>query len=194
MAMQQQFVILVAGNTHTGKSTFARKIHRWLPNTELIEADQIARFLYHNHPDLQLCERVSRYGWHDPKLKLTIYFSIIRAALSCGKNILLTNNNTRLKWRRRLLGVVNQFKVRTILVFIDLPHWLLLKRIARTKKNTEALFKCHSYRELLIQHSPRVDKPSVDEVDHLFIVRKVAALSAIERKLKRLVRSWGYTV
>jgi predicted kinase len=188
----QQFIIMIAGNTHAGKTTFARRLLTWLPNTELIEADPIAAFLYHTHPDLQLRKNVIKYGWRKPVLKFKIYFTILQTALGCGKNVILTNHIVQLKWRRKILRVVKKFNVRTLLVFIDLPDWLLSKRIKQTRRTKETLFKCQNYQELLLRHIHKRNPPTTKEVDHLFMVSRVSELPIIERKIRRLVKSFGY--
>jgi len=190
-----QFIIMLVGKTHNGKSTFGRRLSRWLPNSVLLEPDDVGRFLAEYFPQLYYRRCLPARSCRYPTLKFKLYLTILRFALNCGRNVTVTSNNIQLQRRAQIRAIARRYRAKVIMVFFNLPDSVLLSRIRRTKRPQQYYCESKNFEEILLKkHNLWFSRPTRAEADRFYVVRKASNLPAIERKLKALIRTWGYRV
>lgn len=195
MSKQQQFLVMLVGKTHAGKTTFGRRLNRWLPYNILLEGDDINVFLAQRLPELYFQRFIADYGHNHPKVKFKIYFTILKFALSCGRNVTLTFNNVRRQWRARILNMARRCGAKTIMVFLDLPDRILIQRIRRTKRPLNYYFEDKNFEDiLLLKHNRWLERPTPYEANYFLVVHKASDLPHIEQRLRHIIRNLGYAV
>ncbi len=191
----QQFMVMLVGKTHAGKTTFGKRLNRWLPSNTLIEPDDISVFLSRHLPQLYYRRYLAEYGHRYPKLKFQLYFNIFRFALSCRRNVTLTNNNIRRQRRVRIIKMARRHSAKTIMVFLDLPDRVLIQRIRRIRRPQKHFFEEKNFEDILLsKQNHQLNRPSSNEASYFLVAHKARELPRIERRLRYIIKGLGYAV
>jgi adenylate kinase family enzyme len=185
---KQQFVIMMVGKTHSGKTTFGKKIAKKIPDSLVLDADIFAVFLREQLPIVHLRkDLIKPQGFKDPSLQYLLFKTALVFALGHGFNPILTNSNRHKAMRDQIRKIVKKSKAKLIIVDFDLPTDLLLKRIDQAKKSTSVLTYSKNFKEVLLKTQSVHDFPTEPEADFLFRVKQASDLKAIEGNIIRLI-------
>ncbi|MDB5258891.1 MAG: CRISPR-associated protein Cas2 [Candidatus Taylorbacteria bacterium] len=188
MKSDQKYAIMTVGKTHSGKTTFARRLAKELPNFEILEADPIAAFLGNNFPKLKALDKLkTNEDIADPKLKFILFRDMIAYALKGGLNLVLCNGNLIERMRSDTAAMVRKHSYALIGVYFNYPESLLRERIAASDRSKDVLNLSRSFEEVLDRQNGVFQLPSPDEFDHFFEVKHPDELPAIEQKLIELM-------
>ncbi|EMA6342860.1 ATP-binding protein [Bacillus cytotoxicus] len=175
--MVERYVILTIGKTHSGKSTFARKLEKELEHTVVIDQDEHAVFLQSVYPLLvpKEGENILKYSITERIIEYTI--------LNTAYHMIVCNANLQEAPRTRLIQQFQKHGFKVIVVKFDLPVHIIKNRIASSQRNTAILRTVHSFEEVLYnQESIEVPKhvsgadmefSIFDEKDAEIVIRKI---------------------
>lgn len=163
--IKKRLAILTVGKTHSGKTTFARKLEAALSGAFVLDQDVQAEFLNQHYANL-----VPTEGPNVLKHSLTRLLADY-AKHQTDLHVIVSNANLSRESRAVLLRDVYDTEMYTrILVYFDIPEEELIKRIHHTKRNTSIMRgDLSSFRDVLNTQSV-MDAPLEDEADILFRV------------------------
>ncbi|MBX0356788.1 ATP-binding protein [Halobacillus sp. Nhm2S1] len=164
-----RFVIMTAGMTHSGKTTFARQLEEKVKNTIVIDQDDQAAFLNTRYPRL-----VPEDGPNTIKYEMTKVL-VDYAVEETGMHLIICNSNRNHKARKALLEGFKSKGFSTILVYFNVPDSLLEKRVAERNCDPSVLRTASSFDEVLRrqqEESPYIVVPSPEEADHFFTIER----------------------
>lgn len=178
----KRLLILTVGKTHSGKTTFARKLEKRLPQSIVVDQDVHAEFLNHAYPKL-----VPVSGPNLVKHALTrLLADYIKHHTDL--HVIVSNANLTKESRAELFDELYDAETFTrILVYFDLPKEVLLDRIHLANRSTDIMRgKLSTFTEVLEKQAAS-DAPTSDEADHLLqithpdevdkIIEKIIAMS-----------------
>ena len=85
MKSGDRYLIMCVGHSHSGKTTFARKLKKILKDIVLIDNDEIALFVNQTYPEVALSKfNYSKKTFKDPNLKFLLYQNILDFCLRAG--------------------------------------------------------------------------------------------------------------
>lgn len=165
--MNKRIVIMTVGKTHSGKTTFAKKLEALLPNSVVIDQDNHAQFLNTHYKSL-LPKSASN------KLKYGLTQMIVDYAVNeTDCHLILCNSNREMNGRTRFLDYYKSLEFSTIVVHFDIPEEVLLDRVKASERSTSILRTALNFEEVLIrQNGEEVIDPSEEEADYFYIVKK----------------------
>ena len=175
----KRFVIMTVGKTHSGKSTFAKKLEKELANSVVIDQDNHAAFLHTYYPTL-----FNQAGPNKIKFMLT-QTMVDYVVQETNYHIILCNSNYNRLGRDKLLAYYKQNDFATILVFFDIPEEVLYERVRGSSRSTNVLRVAKSFTEVLERQYADMEKEEVcnpidEEADYFFTIQK-------EEDVKRVV-------
>lgn len=187
--MKQNIVVAMCGKTHTGKTTFGKKISRFIPKHVLIDHDIVASFLnkefyeLHNDPGI-LATRTPT----NPDLRLLIPQLIYRYSLENGYNIILTASHSRREIRRQQRDIAKKHNAVFILIFFKLSDEALLNRVKETTRSTDVL-TVPNFEDELKRQNGFFEDASPDEADYFFEIKNDRDLATVENQLMELIKT-----
>lgn len=165
----KRLAIITVGKTHSGKSTFARKLEKNLANALVMDQDNHARFIHSYYQKLQPDQGSN-----------TLKHSISKLIVDYAKehtnlHIIASNANRTRAGRRYLLEeIYNQELFTRVLVHFDISEEILRKRVNETERSTDIFRGAYqTFVEVLNRQeeesfSEDVREPNEEEADHLF--------------------------
>ena len=165
-----RFVIMTVGKTHSGKTTFAKRLENELPNSVVIDQDNHAEFLHAHYQTL-----IPKTGSN--LLKYALTQTVVNYAVNeTTCHLILSNSNRNRKGRLNLLEQYRSKGFTTILVHFDIPDQILKDRIAQGKRSTNILRTVSTFEEVLTrqQIETNIDdilSPIEGEADYLFEIK-----------------------
>ncbi|RIW34671.1 ATP-binding protein [Bacillus salacetis] len=161
----ERLIILTAGKTHSGKSTFARKLEEKLDHSVVIDQDHQAEFINTFYPKLLPPEGPNTFKYEISQTILDF------AADRTDYHMILCNSNRHPRGRSRMLDYFHQRGFTSILVNFEIPDETLLKRIEQSNRNTRIFRSASTFAEVLKrQNEDSVEKPGREEADHFFVI------------------------
>jgi predicted kinase len=177
--------ILTIGKTHSGKSSFAKKLSSVLPQTSVIEMDAIAFFLEENFPRLHELDNEQHGALKRPPTKYRIFKTILTDLITSGQDIVLANANLSKKVRSDLVSQLKESSYKTIGVYLDFPEKLLLERIKTSDRDTRVLTISKSFEELLLNQRAWLEPPLATEFDHFFEISDESQMENLIKSVKQ---------
>ncbi|WYP26869.1 ATP-binding protein [Alkalihalobacillus sp. FSL W8-0930] len=166
--MSKRLAIITVGKTHSGKSTFAKKLENQLVNSFILDQDHHAEFINHYYKVLQPTQGPNT-------LKHALSQLIVEYAQKHNDlNFIVCNANRTKDGRKYLLNeLFHQGEYIRILVHFDLDDQILEQRIARSHRET-TIFRgpYNSFEDVLRkQQADSATSPSPEEADHLSVIK-----------------------
>ncbi|MBP2111091.1 ATP-binding protein [Paenibacillus silagei] len=165
----KRLVILTVGKTHSGKTTFGRELERRLPESAVIDRDDVAEFINSQYESL-----LPKQGANTLKDALTRTL-VDYAVHESEKHIIMCNNNSNREGRLRMLDWFHQKGLLSVLVYFNLPDELLYSRIASSERSTAILRKSKSFdvvltRQIADLQKGQAEPPTERESEYLFVI------------------------
>lgn len=186
--MKNKTLIMLIGKTHSGKTTFANKF-KTKSDLLILEADPIAVFMKDKFPKLRKIDDTEHNGnFKNISLKFKVFLLFVEFGLSTGLPIMLSNSNMWSRGRKMIFKLCKKFKYKTIGVYFDYPEEVLIDRIKKTSRSTEALRLSKTFNKLIINQRSRMQEPKKKEFDEFFVVKKEGDLEKIIKDLKNKLK------
>lgn len=167
--MTKKYVIMCVGHTHTGKTTFAKKLSKKFPNFQIIDNDEIAVFLNkHYHTVVFSDYNKKKRSYKEPNLKFLISQEIFEFCLRAGLNVIHSSCNLGKDARSALVRNSKKYNYKTITIYFNLPKSVILKRIKDTKKDTNCLRTSKNWHEVLVMQEGYAELPPAKNSDVYF--------------------------
>ncbi|TFB19548.1 ATP-binding protein [Filobacillus milosensis] len=162
-----RLAIITVGKTHSGKTTFARKLEEQLPNSVVIDQDNHAEFINAYYKKL-----IPSQGPNN--LKYTITQTMVDYTIKQTDYHLIKCNSNRNQKSR--LDNINYYKKNgfiTIIVYFNLPEQVLNDRVKHTKRSTNIFRTASSFEEVLERQGKENDvkHPTLQEADYLYEIK-----------------------
>lgn len=162
-----RLVILTVGKTHSGKTTFARKLEEKLRGSVVIDQDNHAEFINIYYRSLLPAEGPNT-------LKYAISQTILNYAVDqTTYHVILSNSNRHQKGRTNILKYFRAKGLKPILVNFKIDDEILQMRVSESKRSTKIFRSASTFEEVLAKQNKEVVKePNEEEADHLFTIHK----------------------
>lgn len=166
-----RLIIITVGLTHSGKTTFARTLEKELPNSVVIDQDNHAEFLHTYYEPL-----LPKEGPNTIKYALTQTI-VNHVVNSTNLHIILCNANRNRKARLALLEHFRNNGFTCILIYFDLPEYVLKERVGKSQRSTAILRTASAFKEVLSRqlketNSIDVTAPIEGEAEHFFVIKR----------------------
>lgn len=185
-----QFVIMTVGKTHSGKTTFGKKIAKQFKHVCLLDSDEIAEFLKDKYPDLYTKDFVKdsnelASGYY---LKQIVLLDIYKQSLKTNLLIISTSANSTKKIRTEARRLAKKSGRKLIMVYFNLPETLLVSRIKESKRSQKCLYHSKNFIDLLVnKQKQRFEVPNKREADYfLEIIDEASGVKAFKEVVKLL--------
>lgn len=152
----KKYVIMCVGHTHTGKTTFAKKLVKDVRDIVLLDGDEIASFINEKYP-LAVFSKYSKSK--KESLKFNISRDILKFCLHARLNIILSGGHGYKRNRSSVKSMAKKYGYELITIYFNLPRNLILERIKKTKKNTKIFVLSKNWVEVLERQDSYVEYP-----------------------------------
>jgi predicted kinase len=178
----------MCGKTHSGKTTFGKKISKFVPKNVMIDNDIVGSFLnkkFHNiYNDNSI---LITHTPTDPDLRFLIPQLIYNYSLKNGYNVILTASHSRREIRRQQKEIAHNYNAIFVIVYFEFSKHILLERIKKSNKPTNILI-APSYEDELERQQTFFEVASPEEADFFFKITNNQDLVIVENQLKELVK------
>lgn len=181
------YLIMTVGKTHSGKTTFARKLHEHLPAFCLIDTDEVTPFLRKQVPEILAYEKSLGHVLDMTKLRSSIGKLMMETAFSYGLSLIVPNGHITRNVRDQKRELAQKYQAKVIYVSFELPTEVLAERIRTTVRSTDPLNLSNSYEELLERQEKIFEKPSPEEADCFFPIKQVSDCDQVMEQLLAIV-------
>lgn len=181
----KRLVILTIGKTHSGKTTFARALEQSLPESVVIDRDDLAEFINTHYTNL-----LPKQGANTLKDALTRTI-VDYAVHQSEQHLILCNANRNKEGRLSLLDWFHQKGFVSILVHFDLPDEVLYSRTASSQRSTVILRKSASFdvvlnRQISDSQKGLAEPPTESESEYLFVIRDSEEVPEVIKKIVQI--------
>lgn len=181
MTKQKRFCILTIGKTHSGKSTFARKLEQVCSNCIVIDQDIQAEFLQSTYPKL-----VPTDG--ENLIKYALSETIVQyAMLHTNLHLILCNANLSDEGRAALMKRITKEGFKVIIVKFDIPYEVLKERVRTSNRDATILRTIDSYEDLLERQKKLILPENLDRLHQEFVVRCEKDVAGVIQSIKGLL-------
>nr|WP_186321309.1 AAA family ATPase [Bacillus sp. FJAT-22090] len=179
-----RLVVMTVGKTHSGKTTFALALEKDMLNSIVIDQDNHAVFLHTYYEKL-----IPQQGHNTIKYLLTQ--TIVNHAINdTDCHIILSNSNRNRTGRLKLLKPYKDKNFTSVIVNFDIPEYVLQERVTKSQRSTSILRTVTTFEEVLTrQQNEEALAPTLDEVDHLFIVKNANEIPSVIREIIKIAHS-----
>ncbi|WP_339149238.1 MULTISPECIES: AAA family ATPase [unclassified Sutcliffiella] len=167
----KRLLIMTVGKTHSGKTTFAKKLEQALQNSMVMDQDNHAEFINTHYQKLQPTAGPNT-------LKHAVSELIVRYAINqTDLHLIISNANRNLKSRKDLLAkFFPEDEFYRILVHFDIPDEVLKERVENSMRSTNIFRGASNFKEVLNRQQKEslledVTDPEEGEGNRLFIIR-----------------------
>jgi predicted kinase len=183
----KRLLIITVGKTHSGKTTFAKRLEKELENSLVIDQDNHADFINTHYKAL-----LPKQGANT--LKYAVTQTIVDYATAKSNfHLILCNANRSRKARLSLLAKFHDAGFSSILVHFAIPNEVLAARVARSNRNTNVFRTASSFEEVLqrqLAESNQEDMtpPAKDETNYYFEISSSNEESSIIKSIILIAR------
>lgn len=143
----KRLLVMTVGKTHSGKTSFARRLAEKLPNTTVVDQDNQAEFLHAHYPSLLRADGPNR-------IKHALTRTIVEYTVDeTDCHVVLCNANLVPSSRQELLGYFWEKGFVCVLVNFLVPDEVLLERIQTSKRPRSVLRTAASFEEVLARQA-----------------------------------------
>lgn len=162
------------GKTHSGKTTFAKRLEEINKEVLVLEADPIALFMAESFPKLRKLENKEHLDFRvfkDASLKYKIFLSLLEFSMSFSKIIVLSNSNMYERGRRLIFALAKKYRYKVIGVYFDFPEQVLVDRVKKSKRTTKILRVSKDFNELIVNQRTRMQAPDPKDFYKFYTIR-----------------------
>ncbi len=185
------YLIMTVGKTHSGKTTFGKKLAQKIKNNVLIDTDQISEFLKDNYGNLYSTDFLKDSTKLSPGyfLKKEVAHTIFKSAFKTELLIISTSANSTKKLRKSLVTLARKNNRKVIIVYFNLSEKVLLDRIDKSEKSKKCLYYSKDFKDLLLnKQSIRFEGASKDEADYFLEINKGSDYKKVFEKVLNIIK------
>ena len=182
------YLIMTVGKTHSGKTTFAKKLHQKLPSFSLIETDDIVPFLREHVPEILAYEKNRGHVLDALALRSSIGRLMVETDLSYGISLIIPNGHITKKVRDQKREIAQKYHAKIIYVSFELPKSILEKRIRASERSTNPLNVSKSYQDVLDRQQEIFEAPLEKEADYFFTIKKASDGPRVMKQICALIK------
>lgn len=183
MEKQNKKLIIFIGRTHSGKTTFAKKLEKKYKNLLVLEADPIEIFLKEQFPRFKELNEKLNVQKDNILLRRDIFLLFLKFALKSGRPIVLSNANIWKEWRDQMIELGRQSNYKVIGIYFDIPDKVLLERVKKAKRPTKFIREAKNFKDLLASQKSRIQIPRSFDFDKFFVIKTENDLEKIKKEL-----------
>lgn len=175
-------VIITVGKTHSGKSTFSKELEQQLKNSIVIDQDNHAEFINTYYKSLRPIQGPNTF-------KYTLTNTIVDYAVqNTDLHLILCNSNRNHYGRTELLTYFHNKGFESILVFFDLPDYILQERVSDSQRSKSIFRIASSFTEVLNRQiaesqNENIADPSEGEANFLFVIKESNNVQSVIQKI-----------
>ncbi len=182
----KKYVVMCVGHTHTGKTTFARKLAQQNPDMVQLDSDEIAAFSKEKYP--LLVESPYNKNQRDfDNLKAILFKEVYRFSLNIGNPIILSNGNLAKKFRAFVTREAKKQGYEVITVYFNIPEAVILQRLASTEKSQNVFIQSKSWPEVLERQKKYAELPPVTKNTTYFEIQNDADQETVIQRINQLL-------
>lgn len=179
---------MCVGLTHTGKTTFARKLAKKIPESVTIDNDDISLFVNTQYPHLASSQHnKTRTTYADPNLKLRISKDVFLFALQSGLHIIHASANLGKDVRNYIKRHATKSGYKLITVYFNTPIETIKRRVGSTKKNTKIFVHSKNWQESLRKQIGYAELPPSKHCDYYFEIHSAQEARETISKIQRII-------
>lgn len=188
MEKENKILIMLIGKTHSGKTTFAKKIKNEVRDILILEADPITIFIKEHFPELKDNDDQKHSElFKEVSLRYRTFLLFLEFALSLGRPIILSNSNMYINGRTMIFDLCKKFNYKVIGVHLDLSEEILFNRTQDSNRSLNVLRTSKDFNDLIINQRNRMQPPESSEFDEFFNIKLEGEIVEVENKLKKLL-------
>jgi gluconate kinase len=183
----KRLVIITVGQTHCGKTTFARALEKELNNSMVIDQDNHAEFINTYYKGLQ--PKVGPNTFKHAISRLIVNY----AKEQTDQHLIICNSNRKRKDRRYLFEeLFPEVGFIRIIVHFDIPHHILQTRVRESRRSTNIFRGSYTNFEQVLnkQMADSLKEDVVDpvegEADHLFVIKDNNDAESVIQEILRI--------
>ena len=184
-----KYIIMCVGYTHSGKTTFAKKLTKVVKDVVTIDNDEIATFINEKYP----LAAFSKYNkikrtYKEPNLKFLLYQEILKFCLRADLNVIHASCNLGKDSRFFNKQQAKKYNYQLITIYFNLPRELILKRIKNTRKDTKAFRSSNKWLEILPKQDNYAELPPSQKNTRYFEIKNMQDYKDTLTKLTKLLK------
>lgn len=151
---------MCVGHTHTGKTTFAKKLAKQIPDLVIIDNDEVSSFLNDKYKVAVLSDyNKKKRTYKEPNFKFLISQDILKFCMRAGLNIIQSSGNLGKDSRKVLKENAKNHGYEVITVYFNLSKNIISSRLKNTKKTTKSLWRSKDWFEVMKRQEDYAELP-----------------------------------
>lgn len=186
--MGSKYVIMCVGHTHTGKTTFARKLANDVSNLVIVDNDDLAAFVNKKYSIAASSpyNKIKR-NFKEPNLKFLLSRNIFKFCLRAGLNIIQSSGNLGKDARTLIRNDAKKYHYNLITIYFNLPKSIILKRLSKTKKNIKCLLHSKNWPEVMDKQENYAQLPPSQKNTIYFEIKNNNDYKKVFKEVERLI-------
>ncbi len=180
---------MCVGYTHSGKTTFSKKLAKNQKNTVLIDNDEIAAFLNSKYPAVTFSDynKIKR-DFTEPNLKFLVFKDLLNYSLRADVNVVLSNGNLGKDIRDLVTNYAKKYSYQVIMIYFKISKETIKSRIEKTTKGSKSFLLSKNWSEVLIKQEKYAElPPSKTKIHHYFEIEKDADYKKVLSEIKTIL-------
>jgi predicted kinase len=188
MNKDKKYIVMCVGHTHTGKTTFAKKLVKDMPNMVIIDNDEISAFLNEKY----LVAVLSPYNkikrtFKEPNFKFLISQDIFKFCLRAGLNIIHSSGNLGKDARLLIKNNARKYGYDVITIYFNLSKDLIHERINNTTKDTRSLWRSKNWNEVLTKQENYAQLPPSKRNTIYFEIKNNSDYEKVFKEVRKIL-------
>ena len=179
---------MCVGHTHTGKTTFAKKLAKAVSNLVIIDNDDISAFLNKEYSIAVMSpyNKVKR-TYRQPNLKFLVSQDIFKFCLRAGLNVIHSSGNLGKDARLLIKNNAKKYGYSLITIYFNLSKDLIHKRLNNTKKDTKSLWRSKNWQEVLEKQENYAELPPSKRNTIYFEIKNDKDYKKVFMEVKKII-------
>lgn len=179
---------MCVGYSHSGKTTFAKKLKKATKNTVVIDNDDIALFVNQRYPEVALSQfNISKKSFKDPNFKFTVYQGILDFCLRAGSNVILSNSNLGSDIRSIIKRQAKKYHYTLVTLFFNLPENIVVERAKKSRKNHAVFMQAKDWSDVLRLQKAYAKLPPSKSGTMYFEIKNSSESKIVFRQLQKML-------
>ncbi|HEY5221359.1 MAG TPA: ATP-binding protein [Candidatus Paceibacterota bacterium] len=190
MSKSEKYLVMCVGHSHSGKTTFARKLKKATRNTIVIDNDDIALFINRTYPEVALSKfNYSKRTFKDPNFKFVLYQYILDFSLRSGLNIILSNGNLANDIRSIVKRKARRYGYTLITLYFNFSENVLIERAKESRKNPAVFMQAKDWLDVLRQQKKYAELPPSKKNTIYFEITSASDFRNISRRIQKMLET-----
>ena len=190
MPKAEKYIVMCVGYSHSGKTTFARRMKKATKNIVVIDNDDIALFVNQTYPEVALSKfNYSKKTFQDPNFKFLLYQDIFNFCLRAGVNIILSNGNLAEDIRSIIRKQAKKYGYKLITLYFNFPERIIMARANKSQKNRAAFMQAKDWPDVLRSQKMYAELPPPKKGVIYFEATDARQLNNASRRIREILET-----